>query len=163
MLCIFLLWRSLLTVKFTKPWTPEIFMECYCVARNKPIRHVITKLQTATVISLWFWGLIAYPKLYCNWPVHNQHSWNFSCVQGFLSLIVKRRPKLNNFWLKRYKIKLKRFGLTTLISYMCIELKYGLSYGIAMKIIEKIKQTRAIDLKKRWWSMCYGLKQWKIA
>ena len=29
-------------------------MECYCVARNKPIRREITKLQTATVINLWF-------------------------------------------------------------------------------------------------------------
>ena len=46
----------------------------------------ITKLQTAMVISLWFWGLLAYPKLYCDWPVHNQHSWNFSGVQGFMSL-----------------------------------------------------------------------------
>ena len=76
------------TVKLTKPWTPEIFMECYCVARNKPIRRKITKRQTATVISLWFWGLLAYPELYCDWPVHNQHSWNFSGVPGFLSLTV---------------------------------------------------------------------------
>ena len=76
------------TVKLTKPWTPEIFMECYCVARNKPIRREITKPQTATVISLWFWGLLAYPELYCDWPVHNQHSWNFSGVPGFLSLTV---------------------------------------------------------------------------
>ena len=51
---------------------------------------------------------------------------------------------MNNFWFKKYKIKLKRIALTTLISYMCIEVKYGLSYGITMKIIEKIKQTRAI-------------------
>ena len=29
-------------------------MECYCVARNKPIRREITKLQTAMVINLWF-------------------------------------------------------------------------------------------------------------
>ena len=28
---------DLLTVKLTKPWTPEIFMECYYVAINKPI------------------------------------------------------------------------------------------------------------------------------
>ena len=33
------------SVKLTKPWTPEIFMECYCVARNKPIRCEITKQQ----------------------------------------------------------------------------------------------------------------------
>ena len=41
-------------MKLTKPWTPEIFMECYYVARNQPIRREITKPQKATVISLWF-------------------------------------------------------------------------------------------------------------
>ena len=76
------------TVKLTKPWTPELFMECYCVARNKPIRRKITKQQTEMVISLWFWGLRGCPELYCDWPVHNQHSWNFSGVHGFLSLTV---------------------------------------------------------------------------
>ena len=76
------------TVKLTKPWTPEIFMECYCVARNKPIRHEITKPQTAMVISLWSWGLLVRPELYCDWPVHNRHSWNFSGVHGFLTLTV---------------------------------------------------------------------------
>ena len=47
------------TVKLTKPWSPEIFMECFCVARNKPIRHEIhdvTKLQTATVINYLICG-----------------------------------------------------------------------------------------------------------
>ena len=85
--CYLLFFYVSVTVKLTKPWTPEIFMECYCIVRNKPIRHKITKLQTATVISL-FWGLLAYPELYCDWPVHNQHSWNFSGVYGFLSLTV---------------------------------------------------------------------------
>ena len=70
-------------------------MECYCVARNKPVRHEITKLQTATVkitvaVSLcrYFWGLLVYLERYCDWPVHNQHSWKFSGVHGFLSLKV---------------------------------------------------------------------------
>ena len=57
--------------------TRDIYMECYCGARNKPIRREITKPQTAMVINFWFWGLLAYPELYCDWPVHNQHSWNF--------------------------------------------------------------------------------------
>ena len=39
-------------MKLTKPRTPEIFMECYCVARNKPIRCKITKPQTAIVITV---------------------------------------------------------------------------------------------------------------
>ena len=89
----------IITVKLTKPWTPEIFMECYCDARNKPIRCKITKPQTASAISLWFWGLLAYPELYCDWPLHNQHSWNFSGVHGFLSLTVTLKPDnkiLNN-------------------------------------------------------------------
>ena len=32
--------------------------------------------------------MLACSKLYCDWPVHNQHSWNFSGVHGFLSLTV---------------------------------------------------------------------------
>ena len=75
-------------MKLIKPRTPEIFMECYCDARNKPMRCEITKPQTASVISLWFWGLLAYPELYCEWPEHNQHSRKFSGVHGFLSLTV---------------------------------------------------------------------------
>ena len=70
-------------------------MECYCVAKNKPVRHEITKLQTATVritvaVSLcrYFWGLLVYLERYCDWPVHNQHSWKFSGVHGFLRLTV---------------------------------------------------------------------------
>ena len=65
-------------------------MACYCVARNKLIRLEITKPQPATVTSLWFWGLLACPELYCDWPVHNQHSWNLFGVHGFLSLTVNR-------------------------------------------------------------------------
>ena len=37
---------------------------------------------------MWFWGLLAYPELYCDWSVHNQHSWNFSGVHGLLSFTV---------------------------------------------------------------------------
>ena len=53
------------------------------------LRHEMTKLQTATVISLWFWGLLAYPERYSDWPVHNQHSWKISVVHGFLSFSAK--------------------------------------------------------------------------
>ena len=31
--------------------TPEIFMECYCVARNYPIRREITKPQTPMAVN----------------------------------------------------------------------------------------------------------------
>ena len=78
--------NSTVTVKLKKPWTLEIFMECYCVSRNKPIRHGITKPQTAMVISLLFWGLLTCPELYFDWPVHKQYSRNFSVVHGFLRL-----------------------------------------------------------------------------
>ena len=37
-----------LTMKLPKPWTPEILLECYCVAREEPIRHGKTKEQAAT-------------------------------------------------------------------------------------------------------------------
>ena len=41
-----------LTMKLPKPWTPEILLECYCVAREEPIRHGKTKEQAATIILL---------------------------------------------------------------------------------------------------------------
>ena len=84
------------TVKLIKLWTPEIFMECYCDARNKPMRCEITKPQTASVISFWFWGLLAYSELYCDWPEHNQHSRKFSGVHGFLSLTQNNRLRNQN-------------------------------------------------------------------
>ena len=63
---------SSVMVKLTKPHEHQKyrFMECYCVARNKPIRREISKPQTAAAISLWFRGLLAYPELYCDWPVY---------------------------------------------------------------------------------------------
>ena len=65
-----------------------IVMECYCVVRKKPISQEKTKPQTAAaVISMWFWGLLACPELM--WlSLHNQWSWNFWGVYGFLSLTV---------------------------------------------------------------------------
>ena len=71
-----------LTVKLTKPWTPEIFMECYCVARNQPITREITKPLTATKISLWFWVLLAYPELYWDRPVKLFRCSRFSNFDG---------------------------------------------------------------------------------
>ena len=56
-------------------------MECYCFATNKPIRREITKPQTATVISLWFWGLLAYPELYWDWPAFSRMYLQFSQIQ----------------------------------------------------------------------------------
>ena len=58
---------------------------CY---EEKPIRRAKTKPQTATVISLWFSGLLSCPELYCDRSLHNQHSWKFSGVHSFLSLTV---------------------------------------------------------------------------
>ena len=55
-----------ITVRLAKPWTPEIFTESYCVARKKQIRREKTKPQTATVLSLWFWFLLACPGPDCS-------------------------------------------------------------------------------------------------
>ena len=50
-----------------------------------------TKLQTAIVIiCLWIWDLLACPVLYCDWSLHNHHSWTITDVHGFLSLMVNR-------------------------------------------------------------------------
>ena len=55
------------------------------------MRREKTKPQTATVITLWFCTLLACPELYCDWPVHNQHSWKFSGVHGFRRSVGKCR------------------------------------------------------------------------
>ena len=90
----------------------------------------ITKRQTAMVISLWFWGLLAYPKLYCDWPVHNQHSWNFSGVQGLMSLTVtcilwtrffSARP--NDLQSLLQAVKNKSFSLTCSTDMQFLETK----------------------------------------
>ena len=49
-----------------KTGTPEIFLECYCVAIKKPIRDEKTKPQARRLISLWFCGLLACPDLCCD-------------------------------------------------------------------------------------------------
>ena len=60
-------WKEINTVKLGKPWTPEIFLECYCLAREKPIRREKTKPQARTLVSLWFCGQFACPDLCCDW------------------------------------------------------------------------------------------------
>ena len=77
--------------------TRNIYVMLLCCEKTKP--------QTATVINLWFWGLLAYPELYCDWPVHNQHSWNFSCVHDFLSLTVISRDL--SVWLRSASLRRK--------------------------------------------------------
>ena len=50
-----------LHVRIQKPWTQELFLECYCVARKKPIRRKMKKPQAVTVIrfvACGFWSLI---------------------------------------------------------------------------------------------------------
>ena len=57
---LILLW-SCLTVQIQKPSTQELFLECYCVARKKPIRYKMKKPQAVTVIrfvACGFWSLI---------------------------------------------------------------------------------------------------------
>ena len=44
-------WLSALTVRIQKPRTPELFLECYGVARKKPIRFKMKKPPAVTVIS----------------------------------------------------------------------------------------------------------------
>ena len=67
-MCEALLLCPCVTVKLGKP---EIFLECYCVARKKPIRREKTKLQAGTLISLRFGGLLACPDLCCGRSKHD--------------------------------------------------------------------------------------------
>ena len=121
-------------------------MEYYCVARNKPIRREITKPQTATVISLWFWGLLAYPELYCDWLVHNQHSWNFLGVHGFLSLTVNAQEPCINFW-----FSLKLLLMQNLIFFLLIKIKQAIHVNINYREILYSPQKEEGNTRK--WKM----------
>ena len=68
---------------------PEIFLECYCLAREKPIKLEKTKRQAKTLISLWFCGQFTCHDLCCYWSEHNKHSWDVSSVHGFPGHTVK--------------------------------------------------------------------------
>lgn len=52
--------------KLTKPETPELFMECFCVEKKKLINSGKSKPQMATVVSLWFWLLLACVEPFCD-------------------------------------------------------------------------------------------------
>ena len=82
-------WASNCYSQTGKPWTPEIFLECHCVARKKPIRCEKRKPQARMLISLWFCGLLACPDLCCDWSSYNKHSWNISSAHGFHGRTVK--------------------------------------------------------------------------
>lgn len=53
-------------VKLTKPETPELFMGCFCVEKKKLINSGKSKPWMATVVSLWFWLLLACVEPYCD-------------------------------------------------------------------------------------------------
>ena len=99
------------TVKPGKLWTSEIFLECYCLAREKPIRHKKTKLQARTLISLWFCAQFTCPDLCCD--SHNTInilkifqvftvSWSH-CNKGIVNWPVRLKGNLKciygNHWL----------------------------------------------------------------
>ena len=90
------------TVKLTKPWTPEIFMECYYVVKRKPKRCEKSRPQTATIVSLWFlwfartswtllWLVTTQSTLLkrlreSKWPP-NYHSWIFRDLPNISRLL----------------------------------------------------------------------------
>ena len=67
------------TVNVTNPWTPEIFLECHCVA-TKP-----TNSHGNWFGALWLACMFT-PGLNGDWSLHSQHCWNISDVYSFLSL-----------------------------------------------------------------------------
>lgn len=70
--------------------TPKIFLECYCFATKKPIRHEESKPQAIHVqrqfVVLWLAGTS------CSFSVTGYNTINIfkkiSSVQGFVSLTV---------------------------------------------------------------------------
>ena len=60
-------YKFLITVKPGKQWKPEIFLECYSVARKKPIRREKTESPARSLISLWFCGQLTWHDLCRDW------------------------------------------------------------------------------------------------
>ena len=113
---------TIVTVKFTKPWTREIFMECYCVARNKPIRREITKTANSNGSLFCGFEVCSLTEVYCDWPVPNQHvSWNFEGVHGFLSLTVNVCVfPVSGCWKFFFLIPYHFHCLNTVCTYRCL-------------------------------------------
>ena len=99
------------TVKLGKPWTPEILLECYYLAREKPMRCEKNKPQARTLISLWFCAQFTCLDLCCD--SHNTInilkifqvftvSWSH-CNKGIVNLPVRLKGNLKciygNRWL----------------------------------------------------------------
>ena len=68
--------------KLRKPWTQEIFQECYFLVGKMPISSEKTKLGAATVITFWFglpWSLLC-----ADWWLDNKHWVQRRFFGGFL-------------------------------------------------------------------------------
>ena len=107
------------TVKPGKLWTSEIFLECYCLAREKPIRHKKTKLQARTLISLWFCGQFACPDLCCGWSLHNKQSWDISSVHAF-SKSVEDQDLFESDYIFQVTVMLTGTFFKTLLVYLVV-------------------------------------------
>ena len=64
------------------------------------IDWLITKLQKAAAISLWFWGLLVYPELYCTQSTSSTQSTFlkfFRCAR-FSEFDSKKGVSITNVW-----------------------------------------------------------------
>ena len=78
-----------------KLWTPEIFLECFCVARKRPIRREKTEPQARTLISLWFCGYSLHVLIFAVIGQHNKHSWDISSFCSFCTVTGKQSLSLS--------------------------------------------------------------------
>lgn len=107
--------------------TREIYatlMQC-----NEEIRlaaRKLIKLQTATVISLSFWGLLACPELYCDWSVHNFHKFHSK-----LTHVVT----LPNFTHDEF---LRMTKLDTIFTFNYNYIKFGVLVDIDTTLLDKL-------------------------
>ena len=58
----------------------------FSIKKEKTIRHEKNKSQTAMEISLWIWGFLECPGLYCDWSVHQ---WPVSIKSKFSWMIFR--------------------------------------------------------------------------
>ena len=103
-------YKSTFTVKLTKPWTPEIFMECFCVAKRQPVRREKPKPQT----TLWFCGLLTCLELHCDWSLHKKDVNWVSWFNSITHAISKLCPWVGEGSLTNSSMASRNVQLTTL-------------------------------------------------
>jgi len=95
------LWDSIAQTSQGKQRKHEIGYDWYDSYGKKPPRCEKNKLQTATLISLQFWGLLTCAQLHSDWSLHNKPV-RMKQMPPLPPLKKRRKAKISDFALFRF-------------------------------------------------------------